>query len=51
MNHILLKKQNGNISWIYDSVEQEYNLLINDTVVATIDSNGNLKIKGRVLKQ
>lgn len=51
MNHIFLKKQGGGISWVYDSVAQEYNLTINSTVVATIDSSGNLKIKGRVLKQ
>ena len=51
MNNILLKKQGGAGAWIYDSEKLEYNLSINGTVVATIDSSGNLKIKGRVLKQ
>jgi hypothetical protein len=50
MDNILLKKQKTD-AWIYDSIKEEYNLLINEVVVATIDSNGNLKIKGRVLKQ
>jgi len=37
-------------SWIYDSSTQTYNLTISGTIVAIIDANGNLKIKGRVLK-
>ena len=36
--------------WIYDPVTKEYHLEIEGTVVAIIDQNGNLKIKGRVLK-
>lgn len=51
MNHIFLKKNSAESSWIYDSVNKEYNLVIDGTTVATIDSNGNMKIKGRVLKQ
>ena len=52
MNHILLKKSTGGgtSAWIYDSINKEYSLTIDGTVVAIIDSNGNLKIKGRVLK-
>lgn len=51
MNHILLKKQGGVTPWIYDSVTKEYSLEIDGTNVVIIDSNGNLKIKGRLLKQ
>jgi len=50
MNNILLKKNTAESPWVYDSTAQEYNLTINSVVVATIDSSGNLKIKGRVLK-
>lgn len=49
MNNLLLKKQ-GAGAWIYDSENEQYTLTINDVVVAIIDSSGNLKIKGRVLK-
>lgn len=51
MNHILLKKQGGTTSWIYDGGTKEYSLTVDGTVVAIIDSSGNLKIKGRVLKK
>jgi len=50
MNHIFLKKQGGSVSWVYDSINLEYTLTIDGNVVATVDSDGNLKIKGRVLK-
>jgi len=36
--------------WIYDSTEKTYSLIIDDVIVAIIDANGNLKIKGRILK-
>jgi len=36
--------------WVYDSVAKTYTLTINDVIVAIIDENGNLKLKGRVLK-
>lgn len=48
-DNILLKKITDS-PWIYDVAKSEYSLTINGTVVAIIDSNGNLKIKGRVLK-
>ena len=47
--NILLKKLTGS-PWIWNETNEEYSLTINDVVVAIIDSNGNLKIKGRVLK-
>lgn len=47
--NILLKKLTGS-PWIWDADNEEYILSINDEVVAIIDSNGNLKIKGRLLK-
>jgi len=50
-NNILLKKQAGGPAWVYDDTEEEYSLTIDSTVVAIIDSNGNLKITGRVLKK
>ena len=37
-------------SWVYDSTAKTYTLTIDSVVVAIIDANGNLKIKGRVLK-
>ena len=37
-------------AWVYDSTAKTYSLTIDGVVVAIIDSNGNLKIKGRVLK-
>ncbi len=48
-DNILLKSIQGP-AWIFDSATQEYSLTIGSTVVAIIDANGNLKIKGRVLK-
>lgn len=36
--------------WVFDSANQEYTLSIGGTVVAKIDANGNLKLKGRILK-
>lgn len=50
MNHIFLKKQTAESPWVYDSTEKVYTLIIDGTEVARIDSNGNLIIKGRVLK-
>jgi len=47
--NILLKSVVGS-PWVYDSINKEYSLSIDSTVVAIIDANGNLKIKGRVLK-
>lgn len=49
MENILLKKIDGS-PWVYDSVNKTYSLTIDSVVVAIIDSNGNLKVKGRVLK-
>ena len=40
----------GTAAWIWDSTNSQYYLQISGTTVAYIDSNGNLKIKGRVLK-
>ena len=48
-DNILLKKVDGS-PWVYDSATQEYSLTISGNVVAIIDANGNMKIKGRVLK-
>ena len=45
----MLKALSGT-AWIYDSTAKTYSLSIDDVVVAIIDSDGNLKIKGRVLK-
>ena len=49
MENITLKNIAGS-PWTYDGVEKEYSLTIDAVVVAIIDANGNLKIKGRVLK-
>ena len=49
MDNILLKKMTSS-PWVYDSTEKTYTLTIDDTEVAIIDAEGNLKIKGRVLK-
>ncbi len=48
-DNILLHQAIGS-PWVYDSVAKTYSLTIDGTVVAIIDANGNLKIKGRVLK-
>jgi len=45
----MLKKIVGS-PWVYNIDKKEYSLIIDEIVVAIIDSNGNLKIKGRVLK-
>ena len=50
MNNILLKKNTAESPWVYDSTAKTYTLTIDSVVVAIIDSNGNLKIKGRTLK-
>lgn len=47
--NIMLKQTTGS-PWVYDSVNKTYTLTIDGTIVAIIDANGNLKIKGRVLK-
>jgi len=49
--NIMLKKGagSGSSAWIYDSSEKTYSLTIDSVVVAIIDADGNLKIKGRVL--
>ena len=49
MDNILLKNIAGS-PWIYDAVAKTYSLTIDSVVVAIIDENGNLKVKGRVLK-
>ena len=49
MDNIMLKKVTES-PWVYDSVAKTYTLTINDVIVAIIDENGNLKLKGRVLK-
>lgn len=46
----LILQRVGSDAWKYDSANEEYYLEINGTTVAKIDANGNLKIKGRVLK-
>ena len=46
---IMLKNIAGS-PWVYDGTAKTYTLTIDGTVVAIIDSSGNLKIKGRVLK-
>ena len=46
---IMLKNIAGS-PWVYDSTAKTYTLTIDSVVVAIIDSSGNLKIKGRVLK-
>lgn len=48
-DNILLKKVIAS-PWVYDSINHQYTLSIDGNVVAIIDANGNLKIKGRVLK-
>ena len=50
MSDNIMLKNLAHSPWVYDSVEKEYSLTIDGTVVAIIDSNGNLKIKGRILK-
>ena len=50
MSDNLLLKNIAGSPWIYDATEKEYSLTIDSVVVAIIDANGNLKIKGRVLK-
>ena len=49
MDNIMLKNI-ASSPWIYDGVAKTYTLTIDDVIVAIIDANGNLKIKGRVLK-
>ena len=48
-DNIVLKKMSSS-AWVYDSVAKTYSLTIDSVVVAIIDEDGNLKIKGRVLK-
>jgi len=48
--NILLKSIGGSGAWVYDSTAKTYSLTIDSVVVAIIDEDGNLKIKGRVLK-
>ncbi len=48
--NIMLHKVAGGGAWVYDSTEKTYSLTIDDVVVAIIDANGNLIIKGRNLK-
>jgi len=50
MNHIFLKKNTAESPWVYDSTEKTYSLTIDGNVVAIIDSEGNMIIKGRMLK-
>jgi len=47
--NIILKKMSAS-PWVYDSTAKTYTLTIDSTDVAIIDADGNLKIKGRVLK-
>jgi len=46
----MLRPAAGFTPWQYDSATNEYSLNISGTTVAKIDSNGNIKVKGRVLK-
>jgi len=46
----LIDKQIVGSPWVYDATKKEYSLTIDAVVVAIIDSHGNLKIKGRILK-
>jgi len=48
-DNIVLKKMSSS-AWVYNSVAKTYSLTIDSVVVAIIDEDGNLKIKGRVLK-
>ena len=48
-DNIVLKKMSVN-PWVYDSTAKTATLTIDGTVVAMIDSSGNLRVKGRVLK-
>ena len=50
MSENILLKQIVGSPWVYDSTAKTYTLTIDDVDVAIIDSSGNLKIKGRVLK-
>jgi len=48
-DNIILKKMSAS-PWVYDSTAKTYTLTIDGTKVAMIDSSGNLRVKGRVLK-
>jgi len=48
-DNIVLKKMSSS-AWVYNSTAKTYSLTIDSVVVAIIDEDGNLKIKGRVLK-
>jgi len=48
--NILLGGAGAGSPWAYDAVEKTYSLTIDGVIVAIIDADGNLKIKGRVLK-
>ena len=48
--NILLTGAGAGSPWAYDPTEKTYTLTIDAVVVAIIDADGNLKIKGRVLK-
>ena len=54
MNNRLLKSPGGagagGSVWQWDAVNEYYYLEIDGVVVAIIDGDGNLRIKGRVLK-
>ncbi len=47
-DNIALKQIVGS-PWAYDPIEKTYTLTIDGNVVAIIDAEGNLKIKGRFL--
>ncbi len=49
-DNILLGGAGAGSPWAYDPTEKTYTLTIDGNVVAIIDAEGNLKIKGRVLK-
>lgn len=47
---IMLRPASGFSAWQFDAVNNEYFLQIGGVTKAKIDSNGNLKITGKVLK-
>lgn len=49
MDNILLGGAGAGSPWAYDPDEKTYSLTIDGEVVAIIDAEGNLKIKGRYL--
>jgi len=49
-DNIMLQSPSGLGAWKWDSTNSRYYLEISGTTVAWIDANGNMAIKGRMLK-